>query len=115
MKSHNHVIAILLGLLLGCGAADEPPPDRQAVGAPPEWLPPFSTGYPQGLAIDAGGTLYYADLDLTWQGSMPGPGPNGSIRRIRFDGDGEPLPPETLLDGLAFPDAVSVLRSHPER
>lgn len=46
---------------------------------------------------------------------MPGPGPNGSIRRIRFDSDGEPLPPETLLDGLAFPDAVSVLRSHPER
>ena len=87
----------------------------RSILTPSEWLPPFSTGYPQGLAIDAEGTLYYADLDLTWQGSMPGPGPNGSIRRIRFDSDGNPLPPETLLDGLAFPDAVSVLRSHPER
>jgi len=76
---------------------------------PSEWLPPFSTGYPQGLAVDSSGTLYYADLDLIWQGTMPGPGPNGSIRRVRFGPDGEPLPPEILLDGLAFPDAVSVI------
>lgn len=76
---------------------------------PPEWWPPFSTGYPQGLAVDARGTLYYADLDLVWRGAMPGPGPNGKVRRIRFGADGEPQPPEVVLDGLAFPDAVSVL------
>mgnify|MGYP001335414048 FL=1 len=76
---------------------------------PPEWLPPFSTGHPQGLAVDSRGTLYYADLDLRWKGSMPGPGPDGKVRRIRFDTQGQPQAPEILLSGLAFPDAVSVL------
>jgi len=76
---------------------------------PPEWLPPFSTGYPQGLGVDSRGTLYYADLDLAWRGWMPGPGRNGKVRRIRFDADGEPLPPEIVIEGFAFPDAVSVL------
>ena len=40
---------------------------------------------------------------------MPGPGPDGKIRRIRFAADGTPKPPEVLFDGLAFPDAVAVL------
>jgi hypothetical protein len=76
---------------------------------PVEWWPPFATGYPQGLAVDAEGTLYYADLDLVWHGWMPGPGPDGKIWRIRFGPDGEALEPEVLVRGLAFPDAVSVL------
>ena len=37
--------------------------------APAEALPPISTGNPQGIAIDADGTLYYADLDLV--GAFP--------------------------------------------
>ena len=81
----------------------------RSILTPPEWLPPFSTGYPQGLAVDSSGTVYYADLDLTWEGDMPGPGPNGTVRRVRLGPDGEPLPPEILLDGLRFPDAVSVI------
>jgi hypothetical protein len=80
---------------------------------PPEWLPPFSTGFPQGIAVASDGTLFYADLDLVWRGWMPGPGPDGKIWRIRFGPGGEPLAPEMLVDGLAFPDAVSVLSPPP--
>jgi sugar lactone lactonase YvrE len=75
---------------------------------PPEWWPPFSTGHPQGIAVDSEGTLYYADLDLVRKGFTARPGPDGKLRRIRFDAAGQPLPPETLLDGLAFPDGVAV-------
>jgi sugar lactone lactonase YvrE len=75
---------------------------------PPERLPPFSTGSPQGLAVDSEGNVYYADLDLVWGLGGVGPGPDGKIRRIRFDASGEPLPPETLLDGLPFPDGVGI-------
>lgn len=81
----------------------------RSVLTPPEWLPPFSTGHPMGLAVDADGTLYYADLDLAFSLTDVVPGPDGKVRRIRFDADGSPLPPEVLLDGLAFPDAVSVV------
>jgi len=76
---------------------------------PSEWLPPFATGHPQGLAVDSQGTLYYADLDLRFGAAMPRPGPDGKLRRIRFDARGEPQAPEVVLAGLAFPDAVSVL------
>ncbi|MEE9606783.1 MAG: hypothetical protein V3U03_03515 [Myxococcota bacterium] len=76
---------------------------------PPGWLPPFATGNPMGIAVDAGGSLYYADLDLVWDFPRIGPGPDGKVRRIRFDARGRPGPPEILLDGLAFPDAVTVL------
>ena len=31
---------------------------------PESWLPPHATGTPQGLAVDAQGTLDYAALDL---------------------------------------------------
>jgi hypothetical protein len=72
-------------------------------------LPPYATGYPQGLAVDARGTLYYADLDLALNGLDVGPGPNGKVWRIRFDAEGRPGAPEPVLGGLAFPDAVSVL------
>ena len=76
---------------------------------PPELLRPFSTGTPQGLAVDSQGTLYYADLDLV--GTLPdvGPGPNGKVWRIRFDENGNPLPAELVRENLAFPDGVSVM------
>ncbi len=75
---------------------------------PPETLPPIATGSPQGIAVDRAGTLYYADLDLV--GTLPdvGPGPNGKVRRIRFDANGQALPPEIVRQGLAFPDGVAV-------
>ncbi len=75
---------------------------------PPEDLPPVSTGNPQGIALDAEGTLYYADLALV--GTLPdvGPGPNGKVRRVRFDAGGNPLPPEIVRQNLAFPDGVAV-------
>jgi len=75
---------------------------------PDGWLPPFASGNPMGIAVDSAGTLYYADLDLSWEFPSIGPGSNGKIRRIRFGPGGEPEPPEILLDGLAFPDGVSV-------
>lgn len=75
---------------------------------PPGWLPPFPTGNPMGLAVGSDGTLYYTDLDLTWDGLSIAPGPDGKVRRIRFDADGDPLPPEVLLEGLAFPDGLGV-------
>jgi DNA-binding beta-propeller fold protein YncE len=76
---------------------------------PPERLLPYSTGTPQGLAVDSRGTLYYADLDLVRTGFGVGPGPNGKVWRIAFDGDGEPQPPEIVREHLAFPDGLGVL------
>lgn len=76
---------------------------------PPEWFPPHATGSPMGLALDRAGNLYYADLDLAWDFPSIGPGPDGKVWRIRFDGEGEPQPPEILLRGLAFPDGVAVV------
>jgi outer membrane protein assembly factor BamB len=70
---------------------------------------PAPTGHPQSLAFDAQGTLYYADLDLRGSLLNPDTGPNGTIRRIRFDEDGDPLPPDFVRQGLAFPDGVAVL------
>jgi sugar lactone lactonase YvrE len=71
-------------------------------------LPPHPTGNPQGLAVDAAGDLYYADLALERKGWFTiRPGPGGKIWRIRFV-DGEPQSPEVVLDGLAFPDGLAV-------
>jgi sugar lactone lactonase YvrE len=75
---------------------------------PPGWLPPFATGTPQGLAVDAAGALYYADLDLVWR--LPGldAGPDGKIWRIGFDARGEPRAPEAIARGLEYPDGLGV-------
>jgi outer membrane protein assembly factor BamB/sugar lactone lactonase YvrE len=76
-------------------------------------LPPFVLptpfGSPQSLAVGPDGTLYYADLDL--RGVLPnvGPGPDGKVWRVRFDAAGNPLAPEIVRQGLAFPDGVAVL------
>lgn len=76
---------------------------------PPETQPPIATGTPQGIAVGGDGSVYYADLDLV--GSFPdlSPGPDGRFWRIGFDAQGDPLPPQPLKTGLAFPDGVGVL------
>jgi sugar lactone lactonase YvrE len=86
---------------------------------PPEALPPFSTGYPQGLAVDSHGTLYYADLDLVLDGFAVDAGPDGKVWRMAFGADGSPQPPAVVVRGLAFPDGLGVmagdLEGRPER
>ncbi|MBW2363181.1 MAG: hypothetical protein JRG84_19975 [Deltaproteobacteria bacterium] len=72
-------------------------------------LPPYHTGYPMGLAVDARGTLYYADLDLTLGFFSVGTGSDGKVWRIRFDADGEPRPPQLVTRGLRFPDGLAVM------
>jgi len=85
----------------------------RSVMSPPEGTVtelPASTGHPQMLAYDpAGNRLYYADLNLVGSLLNPDTGPNGSIRRITFDENGDPNPPEVVRNGLAFPDAVALL------
>lgn len=71
---------------------------------------PFTTGTPLGIGVAADGSLFYADIGVV---AKPAPGPGlltGSVRVIRFDDDGNPLPPETLEDGLAFPDGIGIFQ-----
>ena len=68
----------------------------------------FTTGTPLGLGIDDEGTLYYADIGIVINADGIGPGPEGTVRRIRFDDDGEPQAPEVMAEGLAFPDGIGV-------
>jgi hypothetical protein len=69
---------------------------------------PISTGSPLGLGVAPDGTLYFADIGLVISDEGVGPGDRtGSVRRIRFE-DGAPQPPETMADGLAFPDGIGV-------
>ena len=77
-------------------------------------LPKGAGGNPAGIALDSKGTLYYADLGLGPRPDSDMIGPvrgKGTVRKITFDGDGNPAPPEVLGDGLTFPDSVSVLPS----
>jgi DNA-binding beta-propeller fold protein YncE len=80
---------------------------------PHDMLPPFETGNPMGIAVDRQGRIYYADLDLVWDFPSVAPGEDGKVRRIDFDTEGAPLPPEILIRGLGFPDGVSVLEARP--
>lgn len=81
-------------------------PDGEAIGADTG----FSTGTPLGIAVGADGVLYFADIGLRiGTDGLPGPGDGtGAVRRIVFE-DGEPLPPETMAEGLLFPDAIGIL------
>ena len=48
---------------------------------------PLSSGHPYGLALDAKGTLYFTDMQLS--GTLPNVGPasrKGKLWRIRFEG-----------------------------
>lgn len=74
-----------------------------------ERLPFPATGTPLGIAVDSRGSVYYADLGLVQEGLDIGPGRNlGAVRRIRFDQNRAPSPPETLDRNLNFPDGVGV-------
>lgn len=69
----------------------------------------YLTGTPLGVTVDDDGTLYYADIGIIIRPSGPGPGNhNGSLRRITFNDDGTPNPPETIAADLQFPDGVGV-------
>jgi hypothetical protein len=71
-------------------------------------LPPYDTGTPYGIGVGPDGSIYYADLGVI--ATPPGPGDhNGTVRRIRFDGDGNPLAPEIMDEGLEYPDGIGVL------
>ena len=70
---------------------------------------PTLYGNPQSIAIDAQGTVYYADLALEGTIFTPETGANGKVWRVAFDTNGEPLPPEIVVSNLGFPDGVAVL------
>ena len=80
---------------------------RRVLSAPAITFP-ISTGNPQGIAVDAAGDLYFADLQLALNPGGIGPG-SGKVRWIHFDAVGNPSPPTVIRENLAFPDAVSVL------
>jgi hypothetical protein len=67
----------------------------------------FSTGTPLGLGVGPDGTLYYADIGITITNEGIGPGPEGTVRRIRFV-NGKPQPPEIMGGGLQYPDGIGV-------
>jgi len=69
---------------------------------------PISTGSPLGLGVAPDGTLFFADIGLVIAESGIGPGDRtGSVRKIAFV-DGEPQPPETMAENLAFPDGIGI-------
>jgi hypothetical protein len=67
----------------------------------------FSTGTPLGVGVGPDGTIYYADIGITITSEGIGPGPEGSVRRIRFV-NGAPQPPEIMGRGLQYPDGIGV-------
>ncbi len=70
---------------------------------------PFSTGTPLGVGVGPDGSVYYADIGIvaTSDGIGPGRG-TGKVRRITFDPQGNPNPPETMDQSLAFPDGIGI-------
>ena len=63
---------------------------------------------PLGIDVGSDGTVYYAELNLdpvTFDTRC------GSVSQVRFDANGQPLPPETLGKDLLFPDGVTVVDS----
>ena len=69
-----------------------------------------TTGTPFGLAYDAGGNLYYADL-----GVGPNPDPTDPLDAVPGAGAlrsvpaGAPPVPQALATGMSFPDGVAVV------
>lgn len=60
---------------------------------------------PFGIGVARDGTLWIADIGVVG----PGPAPDaGSVVRVRFDDSGNPLPYETVDEGLQFPDGIGI-------
>ena len=77
--------------------------------SPPRPGIPSPTGNPQGLAVDAAGDIVFTDLQLQQGPRGIGPGPNGKVRWIDIDDQGEPAPPVIVREHLAFPDALGII------
>jgi hypothetical protein len=103
-----YVSSVISGVINQYGASGEyvrsvlQPPANESLGERT-----YSTGTPLGLGVGPDGTLYYADIGITITGEGIGPGPEGTVRRIRFV-NGEPQPPETMGGGLQYPDGIGV-------
>ncbi len=69
-----------------------------------------TTQTPFGLARTSDGSLWIADLGIAI--AQPAPG-QGSLIRVRYDGEDPSLPAETVRDGLTFPDGLGVYRGTP--
>jgi hypothetical protein len=63
---------------------------------------------PLGIDVGSDGTVYYAELNLD---PVTLDTRCGSVSQVRFDANGQPLPPETLGKDLLFPDGVTVVDS----
>lgn len=100
-----YVASVLTGVI---GEFDPSGASVRRVLTPSQSGLPIPSGNPQGLAVDADGDLYFADLQLTFGSDGIGPGP-GKVRWIHFDAAGNPLPPKIIRERLAFPDALAVL------
>lgn len=76
-------------------------------------IPKGKGGNPAGLAVDSEGTVYYADLGLSEAIPPDAVDGKGTVRKVTFDGEGNPRFPETLGFNLDFPDSVSLLPARP--
>ncbi|MBX3028432.1 hypothetical protein KF840_26360 [bacterium] len=82
---------------------------RPAAGDRISTTTPYATGTPLGITVGKDGTLYYADIGIIIRPTGPGPGNHlGTLRRITFNRDGTPNPPETIADNLQFPDGLGL-------
>ena len=61
---------------------------------------------PFGIGVAPDGTLWVADIGV--QGDGPAQG-QGSVVRVRFDEQGNPGEPETIDEGLEFPDGIGIV------
>ena len=66
---------------------------------------PSRRGRPRASRSTRRGSVYFADLDLVWDFPAIDAGPNGRVRRIRFDAQGEPLPPRRCSRDWRSPTA----------
>jgi sugar lactone lactonase YvrE len=77
--------------------------------SPPVPSLPSPTGNPQGLVVDDAGDVFFTDMQLQNVNGRIGPGPNGKVRWIDLDGDGQPGDPVIIRERLAYPDALGIL------
>jgi hypothetical protein len=54
------------------------------------------------------GSIYWADLAIGITDSIGPIDGAGTVRRTTFDADGNPRPPETMDEGLDFPDGIGI-------